>query len=107
MRDRKKMFRIGLVVLLAISLFVCPLAAGGLGLRGANAQIAFTPNVSTQELTQTIEGPGLGAVTPVPPVGPGQYFEESDPNRPAVLGVQGDERYGWGHVAGHPGLVLI
>jgi hypothetical protein len=107
MADRKKRFRIGLVVLLAISLFVCPLAAGGLGLRGANAQIPFTPNIATLELGQTVEGPRLGAVTPVPPVGPGQYFEEGDPNRPAVLGVQGDEQYGWAHVAGHPELVLI
>jgi hypothetical protein len=62
MADRKKRFRIGLVVLVAISLFVCPLAAGGFGLGGANAQIAFTPNISTLELTQTVEGPGLGTV---------------------------------------------
>jgi hypothetical protein len=59
MADRKKRFRIGLVVLVAISLFVCPLAAGGFGLGGANAQIAFTPNVSTLVLTQTVEGPEL------------------------------------------------
>lgn len=46
----------------AISLFVCPPTAGGFGLGGANAQIPFTPNISTQVLTQTVEGPGLGAV---------------------------------------------
>jgi hypothetical protein len=59
MADRKKRLRIGLVVLVAISLLVCPLAAGGFGLGGANAQIAFTPNVSTLVLTRTVEGPGL------------------------------------------------
>jgi hypothetical protein len=41
------------------------LAVDGFGLGGANAQIDFTPNISTLELTQTVERPGLGAVTPV------------------------------------------
>jgi hypothetical protein len=63
-------YDIGLVVLVAISLLVCPLAAGGFGLGGANAQIAFTPNVSTLVLTQTVEGPELGAVQTVSPAEP-------------------------------------
>jgi hypothetical protein len=44
-----------LIPLRAISLFVCPLAAGGFGLEGASAQIAFTPNIATLGLTRTVE----------------------------------------------------
>jgi len=59
MADRKRRWRIGLIVLVTISLFVCPLAAGGFGLGSVHAQIAFTPNVATLLWTQTVEGPRL------------------------------------------------
>ncbi len=55
-------FRIGLIVLVAISLVACPLAAGGFGLAGANAQISFTPNIPSLELTQTAEVTTLGTI---------------------------------------------
>jgi hypothetical protein len=73
MDSNRSRFRVGLIALIAISLVVCPLAAGGFGLAGASAQIAFTPNISPLELTQTAEATTLGAlqapaatVTPFP-----------------------------------------
>jgi hypothetical protein len=73
MNRHRTRLRTGLIALVAISLVICPLAAGGFGLAGANAQIAFTPNISPLELTQTAEVTPLGAlrasaatVTPLP-----------------------------------------
>jgi hypothetical protein len=55
--------------------------------------------------------PAIGAVPPLPTllptVGPGQVFEESDPNRPEVGEVHGNDEFGWGRIKGKPGLVLI
>jgi hypothetical protein len=72
MNYRRSRFRIGLIALIAISLLVCPLAAGGIGLAGANAW-GFTPSIWPLELTQTVEASTLGTlqapaatVTPFP-----------------------------------------
>jgi hypothetical protein len=111
MADRKKRFRIGLVVLVAISLFVCPLAAGGFGLGGANAQIAFTPNVSNLVLTQTVEGVSIGAFA----WEAGMTFDcprgepEScllDPST-EVVSIVGDEEFGYGEIRDSGGLYAV
>jgi hypothetical protein len=43
----------------------------------------------------------------MPTLGPGQYFEEGDPNQPDVGQKHGDDRFGWGMIVGQPGLVLV
>jgi hypothetical protein len=66
MADRKKRFRTGLAVLVTISLFVCPLAAGGFGLRAAHAQLPYTPPIiPTLGWTQTAGELGIGVVATV------------------------------------------
>jgi len=57
----------------------------------------FTPPIGT---TQPLP-------TPIPTLGPGQYFEEDDQNRPEVGQVHGTDRFGWGRIQGKPGLVLV
>jgi hypothetical protein len=72
MAEHKKRFRTGLVVLVAISLFVCPLAAGGFGIGGANAQLPFTPSIAPLEITRTVVAPDLNLLATIaPPFGPG------------------------------------
>jgi hypothetical protein len=67
------------------------------------------PSLSILEVTQTVEGPGLGAVTPVPTIGPGQHYEEGEEDllpevtRPDLL----DEDFGYSEISGHPGLFLV
>jgi hypothetical protein len=110
------MFRIALIVVVAVSVVVCPLSLGGWGLRqGAYAEgwpqqpFTFVPSLANLELTQTVEGPRLGAVTSVPTLGPGQYFEEGDEDllpevtRPDLL----DAPFGYSEILGHPGLYLV
>ena len=95
----------GLIVVITVSLFVCPLATGGYGLgyglpRPAEArQIEFTPHVSTLEAEASPEPATL------PTLGPGQFFSED--NKPKVISVHGDERFGWGDIPGNSNLVLI
>jgi hypothetical protein len=109
--DRKKRFRIGLVVLVAISLFVCPLAAGGFGPPyGAFAQgerrFPFTPSIAPLEMTVT-PGPWLlGETWEV-----GMAFD-CRPGRPANCAPDletrtGDDYFGYGEISGWPGLYLI
>jgi hypothetical protein len=63
--EHKMRFPIALIVVVAVSVVVCPLAADGFGLGGASAQIAFTPHISALELTQTAEGIEIEAVATV------------------------------------------
>jgi hypothetical protein len=70
--------------------------------------VSFVPSIAPLEITQTVEGPGLGAVTPVPTLGPGQYFEEDDPNRPDIAYREGgDAQYGYGPLAVDPNLYAM
>ena len=108
MKNHKALSRAGLIVVIAVSLFVCPLATGGYGLgyglsRPAEArQIEFTPHVSTLEAEGTRQAATLATV------GPGQSFEEGDPTRPKVMGIEdGDNQFGYGPLSGDPDLYAV
>jgi hypothetical protein len=73
MNCHRSRFRIGLIALIAISLFVCPLSWGGWGLGVTEALGSFVPSIVPLEITRTLEGPELGTlqapaatVTPFP-----------------------------------------
>jgi hypothetical protein len=102
MADRRRLYRIGLVALLAISLFAC-LLTGGVYAKGPVRQISFTQHVTPLGATPI---PGMVAF---PTPGHGQYFDEStedqipDVARPELL----DDPIGYSAVLGYPGLYLI
>jgi hypothetical protein len=101
-------FRIALIVVVAVSVVVCPLSFGGWGVGVTEAQVSFVPSIEPLEITRTVEGPRLGTVTPVPTLGPGQYFEEGDEDRlPEVARPElPDKPFGYSAILGHPGLAL-
>jgi len=109
MTKRKAISRAGLIVVIAISLFVCPLLTGDYGLgygvpRVAEArQIEFTPHVATLEAEGTPESATL------PTLGPGQSFEDGDPSLPVMEeeSLVGDSIYGFGRLLGDPDLYLV
>jgi hypothetical protein len=83
---------------------------------GRQQPFTFVPSLSGLERIQTVEGPGLGlvetvepGVTPVPTIGPGQYYEEGEEDllpevtRPDLL----DYAFGYSEISGHPGLFLV
>jgi hypothetical protein len=117
MGKHKMKFRIALIVVVAVSVVVCPLSWGGWSLRqgafaeegGRQQPFTFVPSLSGLEVTRTVEGPALGAVTPVPTPGAGQYFEEEDEERlPPVENPQFlEEPFGYTEILGHPGLYLV
>jgi hypothetical protein len=116
MGKRKTKFRMALIILIAVSVVVCPFLLGARELRyashaGNERQITFTPHVVPLELTQTAEGLLLGIVIPVPTLGPGQYFEEDDPNRPdpkkVLITSFGDDFFGYGRIRDTNNLYLV
>ena len=105
MTKRKALSRAGLIVVIAVSLFFCPLATGGYaGTRGTSAkaqvaQISFEPQLTPLDIEATPQ------VTTVPTLGPGQAFGDLD--LPATGRVHGNDGFGWADISGYPGLVLV
>ena len=87
--------------------FVCPLAAGGCagGLstsdEGRFAQFTFVSQLTPLDVEATPESATL------PTLGPGQYFEADDAQRPDTGRVHGDEEFGWADIKGNPALALV
>ena len=109
MTKRKALSSAGLIVVIAISLFVCPLAtAGSLGgqdvaAQAQLAQISFEPQLTPLGIEATPE-----ASTPAI-LQPGQYFEENDSNRPEVDAdtLVGDALFGYAQLVGDPSLTAV
>jgi hypothetical protein len=101
MADRRRKLVAGLAALIAFSLVVCPL---GWGAAGAPARAAAQ---GTPWDIPTIVGTPIVVPTPIPTVGPGQYFEEGDPALPQAGQRHGNNRFGWATIPGQPGLVLV
>jgi hypothetical protein len=100
-------------------LILCPLTSGKLiPSNHASAeslnQIDFTPDIPPLALTQTAESiqidPNLRTTPmPTPTYGPGQYFEEDDPNRPKLDEplIVGDDRFGYAQLTENPDLYAV
>jgi hypothetical protein len=54
MGKHKMKFRIALIVVVAVSVVVCPLSWGGWGLGVTEAQVSFVPSIVPLEITQTL-----------------------------------------------------
>src|SRR3990170_108518 len=93
------------IVLLAVTIVLCPIAQARIAsIRPASAeegaaQIDFTPHVTPLVIEATPE-PIL-----IPTIGPGQTFNAD--HRPELVKVVGDDLFGWGDIKGQPGSVLI
>jgi len=104
---RQKRLRIGVIVALGLVLALCPLLAGvqsgfpGGQANGVAAQVAFTfvPHVTPLEIEATPDPFAIATI------GPGQQFDGDD--RPEVINVVGDDKFGYGDIPGKPDLVLI
>jgi hypothetical protein len=106
--NQRGMFRTGLIVLVAISLMLCSLSGGVQ--QGKAVALLGTPFQTVPPVNATLATP-IGQATPMPTplptLGPGQYFENGDPRRPAVGITHGDAYFGWGYISGNPDLALI
>jgi len=100
MTNNRRKLQAGLAAMVAFSLFVC-MVTGGASARAPGRQIEFTPHVTDVGATPI---PGAEAI---PTPGPGQYFEEDDPNRPEVLREAGDAFFGYGPLASNPDLYAV
>lgn len=97
--------QLGLVVLTTISLLVCPLAWGA----QATIQVAFagqplTTLVPVQATFTPPVGSPIPTTIPIPTLGPGQSFTAD--NKPDLITKIGDDEFGYGKIAGKPGLYL-
>jgi hypothetical protein len=112
MPKTKAQARIGLVIVILVSLLVVPLATGVLAPRStAYAQIDFTPNVATLVVTPTPQGPTIGPLVRhagdrFQCVGLGGVMGGTE-CRPELVMLHGDDLFGWGEMVGYPGLVLV
>src|SRR3990170_5477300 len=112
MPHTKTQARIGLVILILVSLIAVPLATGVLApSTAAYAQIDFTPNVSTLVVTPTPQGATIGPLIRhegdrFECVGLGGVMGGTE-CRPELISVHGDDYLGWGEMIGYPGLRLV
>ena len=108
MPQTKAKARLGLVVLILVSFFAVPIATGVLSPgTSAYAQIDFTPNVATLEVTVSPQPATIGPLIRAP----GMQFDcpvgMPERCRPDVVNLHGDDLIGWGEILGEPGLVLV
>ena len=110
MATSKRRFGTGLIGLLAVSLFLCPLALGSQNAyQAAQAAQPFNtvvpPNVTFRPPIGTVQA----LPTPIPTVGPGQFFEEGEENLlPGVIRPDRlKEPFGYSEILGKPGLYLV
>jgi len=102
--------QLGLVVLTTISLLVCPLAWGAQAtIQVAFAGQPFTTLVPVQATFTPPVGSPMPSPIPIPTLGPGQYFEQGDSNRPKVdpNSIVGDAGFGYGRLAENLDLYVI
>jgi hypothetical protein len=108
MPDPKSRIRAGLVVLLIVSFFAIPIATGALSPgTSVYAQIEFTPNVATLDVTVSPQPATIGPLV----WAPGMQFDcpvgMPERCRPELVNMYGDDQFGWGELLGEPGLVLM
>ena len=106
MAASRRRVRAGLLVLCAIAVALCPIAAATLW--PAIPVRAQQPFQTVQPVQPTFTPP-IGTTapipTPIPTLGPGQFFD--DATRPDTVTTVGDEEFGYGEIAGQPGLYLV
>ncbi len=108
----KAQARVGLIIIILVSLLVVPLATGLLAPRStAYAQIDFTPHVTDLPMTPTPQGMSIGPLVyhegdQFTCVGLGGVMGGTE-CRPALIQVHGDDYLGWGEMMGYPGLRLV
>ena len=109
MQNRKVTYRSAFILLIVVSVMVCPLATGIYSQR--SRAYAGQPFNTVPPINATFTAPVGTAVvepTPIPTLGPGQYFEENDTDVPKVTFIEeGDEEYGYGPIKGEKGLYLL
>jgi len=110
MGSKSPKLRNRLAVLLAISLFACPLALGStLSVHPAGAATPFQ-TVRPQRPNFT---PAVGDFEPIPTaiptLFPGQYFEGGDASRPIVDEdvMEGDRQFGFQRLSENPELYMV
>ena len=119
MQSLKPISRSFLIPLTILSLILCPLTSGKFlpsnnALAGDQPQIEFTPHITPLALTQTAESieidPNLRTTpAPSPTFGPGQYFEEDDPNSPQFDDdlIVGNRKFGYAQLTDNPDLYAV
>jgi hypothetical protein len=104
MHNPKAILRTGFLTVLIISIILCSFTTGMV------RQNVFqgTPFQTVPPVNATLSTP-VGALTPVPTpiptLGPGQYFEEGE--QPEISTMNGDEYFGWGEIKDNKDLLLI
>lgn len=96
--------------LMRLAFIACPLAATTYSTTGsafAYSQFGTVPPISPDVPTPIGESDAVP--TPLPTLGPGQYFDADDPGRPEIDpdGVVGDGAFGYMELAGEDGLYLV
>lgn len=108
MREPKARIRAGLVVLILVSLFALPIATAVVSPSStAYAQIEFTPNVATLDVTVSPQPATIGPFTWAPGIRFDCPVGLPERCRPDLVNMNGDDLFGWGELLGEPGLVLV
>ena len=99
----------GLIGLLAMSLFVGPAIGHATSSRSVEYFSQPFSTLSPQEVTFTAPFTATPPIaTPIPTLGPGQYFEKDDQDRPEIAFIEGgDEKFGYGPLADDGDLYTI
>lgn len=108
MHNRKFIYRAALLSVIAVSMMLFPLTTGIYSQSSrAYAGQPFTTVVPPNATFAAPIGTPITVPTPIPTLGPGQYFEQGDGlprvTRPDLL----EEPFGYSEIMGEPGLYLV
>jgi hypothetical protein len=108
MPETKAKARLCLIVLMLLGLVAIPIATAALSpSTSVYAQIEFTPNVATLDVTVSPQPATIGPLV----WAPGMQFDcpvgMPERCRPDLVNMYGDDLFGWGELLGEPGLVLV
>jgi hypothetical protein len=112
MNQTKALSKVGLIVLTAVSLFVCPLATGAhLGAPDAAAQAQAAQISFEPQLTPLVTEAPPGAILAPLVWSAGTAFDcpagHPERCRPSLLATVGDDYSGYGELPGYPNLRVI
>ncbi len=108
MKISKVLARSAILLFSALCLLVFQLAISIVGVgQHAYAVQPFTTVVPVDPEFEDPVGEQPPTPPPIPTLGPGQTFDEADPNKPTLASERGTEEFGWGRIAGSTNLLLF
>lgn len=105
MKNTKTLFRTSVIVLVVFCVVLCSFTTGLVRQEALGTPFSTLPPVNATLATPI--GASTPVPTPLPTLGPGQYFQDGDDNLPELITRNGDDEFGYGEIKGASDLYLV